>query len=109
MRYAIDATDVNSPRVLLPAFDSGVVLLTLQMAVLWDVRVQGGEGKELYGKDYADIWAINRLHFTAASTYSCDHVSPCNFLYQLLFIFSLFSFAPSPPQKKLSKVFNTVI
>lgn len=45
------------------------------MAILWDVRVQGGEGKELYGKDYSDIWAINRMHFMAASGYECDHVS----------------------------------
>ena len=52
-----------------------LLLPPLQMAVLWDVRVQDGEGKQIYGKDYADIWAINRLHFMAASGYSCDHVS----------------------------------
>ena len=45
-----------------------------QMAELWRVRVQGGTGKEVYGDDYADIWAINRLHFKAAAELSCDHV-----------------------------------
>lgn len=45
------------------------------MAKLWHVRVQGGLGKELYGPDYADIWAINRLHYKAASPPMCDHVS----------------------------------
>lgn len=45
------------------------------MLIIWTVRVDGGEGQELYGDDYADIWAINRLHFKAASTYECDHVS----------------------------------
>ena len=44
------------------------------MAELWRVRVKGGTGKEIYGDDYTDIWAINRLHFAAASEYSCDHV-----------------------------------
>lgn len=55
----------------------------MQMAVLWDVRVQGGEGKELYGAEYSDIWAINRMHFMAASGYDCDHVSrsPRNFVF----------------------------
>ncbi|CAM9834525.1 unnamed protein product [Ascophyllum nodosum] len=43
------------------------------MAELWRVRVKGGTGKEIYGDDYTDIWAINRLHFAAASEYSCDH------------------------------------
>lgn len=45
-----------------------------QMAKLWHVRVQDGNGKELYGEDYADIWAINRLHYKAASPLVCDHV-----------------------------------
>eukprot|EP00903_Cladosiphon_okamuranus_P021957 g20189.t1 len=43
------------------------------MFQLWAVRVDGGNGKELYGKDYADIYAINRLHFKAASNKTCDH------------------------------------
>ena len=44
------------------------------MFQLWAVRVDGGDGKELYGEDYADIYAINRLHFKAAANGSCDHV-----------------------------------
>lgn len=46
-----------------------------QMLVLWEVRVQGGNGREIYGEHYSDIWAINRLHFKAASLRVCDHVS----------------------------------
>lgn len=45
------------------------------MLVLWTVRIDGGDGEEIYGKEYADIYAINRLHFKAASAYICDHVS----------------------------------
>lgn len=45
------------------------------MYTLWTVRVDGGNGKELYGDDYADIYAINRLHYKAASPQDCDHVS----------------------------------
>lgn len=45
------------------------------MQKLWTDRVQGGYGKELHGDDYADIWAINRLHYKAASPEPCDHVS----------------------------------
>lgn len=45
------------------------------MYTLWEVRVDGGNGKELYGEDYADIFAINRLHYKAASPFACDHVS----------------------------------
>eukprot|EP00903_Cladosiphon_okamuranus_P016180 g14931.t1 len=43
------------------------------MYTLWSVRVDGGNGKELYGDDYADIFAINRLHYKAASPIDCDH------------------------------------
>ncbi|CAM9814374.1 unnamed protein product [Ectocarpus fasciculatus] len=43
------------------------------MYTLWDVRVDTGKGKELYGDDYADIYAINRLHFKAAMSEDCDH------------------------------------
>lgn len=46
------------------------------MFTLWNVRVDGGNGKELYGDGYADIYAINRLHHKAATHGSCDHVSP---------------------------------
>lgn len=52
-----------------------LIMFNGQMLKLWTVRVDTGEGKELYGEDYADIWAINRLHFKAASHYECDHVS----------------------------------
>lgn len=41
------------------------------MYALWDVPVNGGEGK---GR-YADIYAILRLHFKAAMSNICDHVS----------------------------------
>ncbi|CAM9493178.1 unnamed protein product [Ectocarpus sp. 6 AP-2014] len=43
------------------------------MFTIWDVRVDGGNGKELYGDGYADIYAINRLHHKAATHGSCDH------------------------------------
>ncbi|CAN0021262.1 unnamed protein product [Pylaiella littoralis] len=43
------------------------------MYQLWAVRVDGGNGEELYGEDYADIYAISRLHFLAAMNKSCDH------------------------------------
>ena len=45
------------------------------MFQLWAVRVDGGDGKERYGEDYADVYAINRVHFKAAANGSCDHVS----------------------------------
>ena len=44
------------------------------MYQLWAVRVGDGNGKELYGEDYPDIYAINRLHFKAATNGTCDHV-----------------------------------
>ena len=44
------------------------------MHQLWKVRADDGDGKELYGEDYADIYAISRLHFKAASNGTCDHV-----------------------------------
>ena len=45
-----------------------------QMHKLWAVRVEGGNGREIYGAGYSDIWAINRLHYKAASPRVCDHV-----------------------------------
>lgn len=45
------------------------------MHQLWVVKVDGGKGKETYGDDYADIWALNRLHYKAATHGTCDHVS----------------------------------
>ena len=47
-----------------------------QMHKLWAVRVQDGNGREIYGAGYSDIWAINRLHYKAASPVVCDHVRP---------------------------------
>lgn len=35
----------------------------------------GGDGKDMYGESYADVWAINRLHYLAVSPKECDHVS----------------------------------
>lgn len=52
----------------------GFLLDVLQMYTLWAVRVNGGNGKEKYGDDYTDIYAINRLHFKAAMNNDCDHV-----------------------------------
>ena len=45
------------------------------MFELWAVRVKDGDGREIYGDQYSDIWAINRLHYKAASSKVCDHVS----------------------------------
>lgn len=45
------------------------------MYTLWDVRAKGGNGQEIYGDDYVDIYGINRLHFMASSALECDHVS----------------------------------
>lgn len=45
------------------------------MFTLWEVRAGGdGGGRDLFGKDYTDIWAITNLHFSAASKGMCDHV-----------------------------------
>lgn len=44
------------------------------MQKLWDVRVKDGNGREVFGDGYSDIWAINRLHYKAASPQECDHV-----------------------------------
>lgn len=60
----------------------------MQMYQLWAVRVDGGNGKELYGEDYADIYAINRLHFKAGSNKTCDHVSLCSFYVWVTFLAS---------------------
>ena len=51
-----------------------MVMMMRQMYQLWAVRVDGGNGKELYGEDYADIYAMTRLHFKAATNGTCDHV-----------------------------------
>lgn len=45
------------------------------MFQLWAVRVDDGDGKERYGEDYADVYAINRIHYVATTNDSCDHVS----------------------------------
>lgn len=49
-------------------------LYRCQMYTLWAVKAAEG-GKDMYGDDYADVWAINRLHFKAATPPHCDHVS----------------------------------
>ncbi|CAN0234756.1 unnamed protein product [Pylaiella littoralis] len=43
------------------------------MFTLWEVKVDGGNGKERYGDNYADIYAMNRLHIMAAMNKTCDH------------------------------------
>lgn len=50
-----------------------------QMATMWEVRSNGGRGRELFGEEYTDVWGIGSLHFTAAGQAECDHVS--NSLY----------------------------
>lgn len=65
----------SSHERLIATFGPVITTGTPQMFTLWDVRVDGGKGKELYGEDYADIYAINRLHYKAASPQDCDHVS----------------------------------
>lgn len=45
------------------------------MFQLWAVRVDGGHGKEIYGEDYADVYAMTRIHFLATTNDTCDHVS----------------------------------
>ena len=47
---------------------------TGQMFQLWAVRVDGGEGKEIYGEDYADVYAMNRLHHKASASRACNYV-----------------------------------
>lgn len=47
------------------------------MFTMWEIRADDGNGKELYGEDYADIYGISRLHFLAAMNKTCDHVSKC--------------------------------
>lgn len=79
------------------------------MLKLWTDRVQGGDGKELYGEDYADIWAINRLHFKAASPLFCDHVSESSkvrgalsFLYVFYVVFQLWITGPDYGHSRIS-------
>ena len=44
------------------------------MFQLWSVRVDGGDGKAIYGEDYADVYAMNRVHYMATTNDTCDHV-----------------------------------
>ena len=44
------------------------------MFQLWSVRVDGGNGAELYGEDYADVYALSRIHYMATTNDTCDHV-----------------------------------
>lgn len=47
-----------------------------QMHTLWTVTVDDGNGREIYGEGYADIWAISRLHLKGGvGTTGCDRVS----------------------------------
>lgn len=45
-----------------------------QMFQLWAIRVDGGDGKEIYGEDYADVYAMNRLHHKASANGTCNYV-----------------------------------
>ncbi|CAB1105721.1 unnamed protein product [Ectocarpus sp. CCAP 1310/34] len=67
------------------------------MYTLRDVRVDTGKGKELYGDDYADIYAILRLHSKAAMSQTCDRVA-----------FRMFSRVPVPWQTLFSARFETL-
>lgn len=48
------------------------------MFTLYDVRADVGRGREMFGEDYTDVWAINDLHFAAGSTLEGDYVSSEN-------------------------------
>lgn len=47
------------------------------MFALYDVKADG-LGREIYGEDYIDVWAINALHFAAGSHIKGDYVSTRN-------------------------------
>lgn len=49
------------------------------MFQLWAVRVDGGNGRERYGDDYADVYAISRIHYMATTNDTCDHVRLASF------------------------------
>lgn len=44
------------------------------MFQLWEVRVDDGDGVEIYGEDYVDAYAMNRIHFLGTTNDTCDHV-----------------------------------
>lgn len=73
--YAIQRKLSTSTTFIYCSIRETVYGTAFQMYQLWVVRVDGGNGEELYGKGYADIYAINRLHYKAASPIDCDHVS----------------------------------
>lgn len=56
------------------------------MHTLWAVHVMGGNGKELFGDNYADIWAMDRLHFSASSTGRCDQARKMGCVLLLLLL-----------------------
>ena len=51
-------------------------MLTIwQMFRLWEVRLDDGEyAREMYGEDYVDVYALNRLHFKASTNSTCNNV-----------------------------------
>lgn len=57
-------------------FDPLFFMVTFwQMFRLWEVRLDdGGYAREVYGEDYVDVYALNRLHFKAASNITCNNV-----------------------------------
>ena len=44
------------------------------MFQLRSVRMDDGNGEELYGEDYADVYALSRIHYMATTNDTCDHV-----------------------------------
>ncbi|CAM9789553.1 unnamed protein product, partial [Scytosiphon promiscuus] len=73
------------------------------MYTLWSVHVDGGNGKEIYGEDYADIYAINRLHFKAGMSNDCDHFHDgIGFLTSHSLISNTFEFSLQTVNPKLS-------
>ncbi|CAM9241247.1 unnamed protein product, partial [Hapterophycus canaliculatus] len=60
-------------------------------------------GKELFGDDYADIYAINRLHFKAGMSNDCDHFHDgIGFLTSHSLISNTFEFSLQAVNPKLS-------
>lgn len=70
--HAVPVSRISVLRIVLSRLRSAFLL---QMLTLWKVRGQGGEGRNLYGPDYTDVWAMSSFHFAASSDPECDHVS----------------------------------
>eukprot|EP00752_Nemacystus_decipiens_P005412 g4907.t1 len=73
------------------------------MFTLWEEPVNGGNGKEMFGNDYADIYAIQRLHFKSAMNNSCDHFHDgLGFLTNHILITNTFEYSLQKVNPKLT-------